>query len=274
MKRTLLRRLTAPVVILVMTSSAAFAQQQTAPPDPNKPDEQLTKDEADIRIKQFRETVTGLETQVKQNDEKYTTLTQKLAQIQKQAADCDSAFYALVNASKADVEAFRQRLGVIEGKIRELKQLSDDALTEKQDQVKALENDLNALRKEKIALLPEFYDRIIADARDIKSLYREKKIRSYTVGTWAENRECLWNISARNEIYDDAFLWPKIWVANNNIIRNPDIIYPGQQFQIPAKADKTSEEMKAERRYWRMKRASADRPATPASQPLKTGANN
>ncbi len=271
--RTFFRRLGVPVLILAMTSSAAFAQQTTAPPDPNKPDAELTKDEADIRIKQFRETVTGLENQVKQNDDKFTNLTQKLAQIQKQASDCDSAFYALVNASKADVEGFRQRLGVIEGKIRELKQLSDDALVEKQDQVKALENDLNALRKEKIALLPEFYERIMAAARDIKGLYREKKIRSYTVGTWAENRECLWNISARNEIYDDAFLWPKIWVANSNIIRNPDIIYPGQQFQIPPKADKTSEEMKAERRYWRTKRASADRPV-PSAQPLKTGANN
>lgn len=279
MTNTFLRRLTAPVLpsalalAITLSSATAFAQQQTAPPDPNKPDEQLTKEEADIRIKQFRDVVNGLESQAKQNDEKFTSLTQKLAQIQKQASDCDSAFYALVNASKADVEGFRQRLGVIEGKIRELKQLSDDALIDKQDQVKALENDLNALRKEKIALLPEFYERIMAAARDIKGLYRERKVRTYTVGTWAENRECLWNISARNEIYDDAFLWPKIWVANSNIIRNPDIIYPGQQFQIPQKADKTSEELKAERRYWRTKRASLDRPV-PTAQPLKTGANN
>jgi hypothetical protein len=275
----IIRRLVTPAT-LVLTgyvvmgySTALYAQQQPAPLDPNKPDEQLTKEEADVRIKQFKEAVVGLEAQVKQNDDKYATLTKRLADAQKQASDCDSALYALVNASKADVEAFRQRLGVIEGKIREMKQLSDEALMDKQDVVKALENDLNALRKEKIALLPEFYERIMAAARDIKGLYRERKVRTYTVGTWAENRECLWNISARNEIYDDAFLWPKIWVANSNIIRNPDIIYPGQQFQIPQKADKTSEEMKAERRYWRMKRASSDKPA-PTAQPLKTGANN
>ncbi len=267
----------AAVVVAVSLQTAsplAFAQQQPVPLDPNKPDEQLTKDEADVRIKQFREAVTGLEAQLKQGEDKFAATTKKLADLQKAAADCDSAFYALVNASKADVAAFRQRLGVLEGKVRELKALSDDALAEKdkQDQVRALENELNAMRKEKIALLPEFYDKIIFLAKEIKGLYREKKTSTYTVGTWAENRECLWNISARNEIYDDAFLWPKIWVANKNIIRNPDIIYPGQEFVIPAKADKTSEEMKAERKYWRMKRGSSASATQPA--PLKTGVNN
>lgn len=267
----------AAVVVAVSIQTASplvFAQQQPVPLDPNKPDEQLTKDEADVRIKQFREAVTSLEAQLKQGEDKFAAATKKLADLQKAAADCDSAFYALVNASKADVAAFRQRLGVIEAKVRELKALSDDALAEKdkQDQVRALENELNAMRKEKIALLPEFYDKIIFLAKEIKGLYREKKTSTYTVGTWAENRECLWNISARNEIYDDAFLWPKIWVANKNIIRNPDIIYPGQEFVIPPKADKTSEEMKAERKYWRTKRGSATSAAQPA--PLKTGVNN
>ncbi|MBL7991845.1 MAG: hypothetical protein JNN25_10440 [Candidatus Kapabacteria bacterium] len=265
------------LVALLVTSSAAYSQQQPAALDPNKPDEQLTKDEADVRIKQFRETVTSLEAQMKQGDEKFNAATKKLADLQKAAADCDESFYGLVNASKAEVDAFRQRLGVLEGKVRELKALSDDALAEKdkQDQVRALENELNAMRKEKIALLPEFFNRIIATAKDIKGLYREKKKNtgSYTVGTWAENRECLWNISARNEIYDDAFLWPKIWVANKGIIRNPDIIYPGQEFQIPAKAEKTSEEVKAERKYWRSKRGAATGTST-TTQPLKTGVNN
>jgi hypothetical protein len=260
------------LAFLVASASAVSAQQQT-PLDPNKPDEQLTKDEADVRIKDFRANVTNLETQLKQTDDKAAGLTEKLATIQKAAADCDSALYALVNASKADVEAFRQRLGVIEGKVRELKQLSDDALAEKdkQDMVKALEDELNGMRKEKIALLPEFYNRIIALAKEIKGLYRERKTGTYTVGTWAENRECLWNISARNDIYDDAFLWPKIWVANKSIIRNPDIIFPGQEFQIPSKADKTSEEIKAERAYWRTKRNAE---SGESSTQLKTGSNN
>jgi hypothetical protein len=268
-------RLLVVFALIAFSAVTTVAQQTTPPPDPNKPDEQLTKDEADIRIKQFKDIVAGLENQLRLLEAKADSLSRRLTQVQRMATDGDSTLYATLGVSKAEVEAFRQRAGVLEAKVRELKQLPDDALAEKQDQVKALENELNAMRKEKIALLPEFYDRIIALARDIKGLYREKKIRSYTVGTWAENRECLWNISARNEIYNDAFLWPKIWVANKSIIRNPDIIYPGQSFQIPQKAEKTSEEMKAERRYWRMRRAESDKTgAQSPTQPLKTGSNN
>jgi hypothetical protein len=54
----------------------------------------------------------------------------------------------------------------------------------------------------------------------------------YTVGTWRENRDCLWNIAKKPEIYNDPFAWPKIWRANMDQIHNPDIIHPGQQLQI------------------------------------------
>ena len=71
------------LVVLLVTSSVAYAQQQPAALDPNKPDEQLTKDEADVRIKQFRETVTSLEAQMKQGDEKFNAATKKLADLRK-----------------------------------------------------------------------------------------------------------------------------------------------------------------------------------------------
>ena len=62
----------AAVVVAVSVQTASplvFAQQQPVPLDPNKPDEQLTKDEADVRIKQFREAVIGLEAQLKQGED-------------------------------------------------------------------------------------------------------------------------------------------------------------------------------------------------------------
>ena len=33
--------------------------------------------------------------------------------------------------------------------------------------------------------------------------------------------------------YGDAKKWPKIYEANRNIIKNPDLIYPGQVLRIP-----------------------------------------
>jgi hypothetical protein len=159
-----------------------------------------------------------------------------------------------------------------------MQRMSDDALADRQEDVKALGMQLNAMRGERVSVLPEFYDRIIALARDIKGLYREKKIKGYVVGTWAENRDCLWNIAGRAEIYADPFQWPKIWQANTGLIKNPDVIQPGWNLQVPPAGPKTSDEMKAERSYWRKKRAAAraaadaTAPATPA--PAGSGADS
>ena len=36
--------------------------------------------------------------------------------------------------------------------------------------------------------------------------------------------------------YGDASAWHRIYEANREIIKDPDLIYPGQTLQIPAKA--------------------------------------
>jgi LysM repeat protein len=43
--------------------------------------------------------------------------------------------------------------------------------------------------------------------------------------------DCLWKIAAR--FYNNGVLWPRIFDANRNQIRNPNLIYPGQVFIIP-----------------------------------------
>ncbi len=45
--------------------------------------------------------------------------------------------------------------------------------------------------------------------------------------------ECLWVISEKEKIYDNPFQWPLIYKANRSQIRDPDLIFPGQDFKIP-----------------------------------------
>ncbi|RKX79582.1 MAG: hypothetical protein DRP60_04320 [Spirochaetes bacterium] len=59
--------------------------------------------------------------------------------------------------------------------------------------------------------------------------------QTYTVVYRDVATDCLWRISNREEIFDNPYLWPKIWRANRRIIQNPDLIYPGQILAIPPK---------------------------------------
>ncbi|HYF02738.1 MAG TPA: hypothetical protein VEC36_05135 [Patescibacteria group bacterium] len=240
---------------LFMAAASPMMAQVTV--DPPRPDSLLTKEEADFRLSIWRGRVDSLNRVSTELSGRVTSAQGRLTQEAASLKDCNDQLLGLLGATEADLANFRQRLGVIEGRIREMKPLSDDVLAGRRADVQQLENDLNALRRERVSLIPEFYNRIIAAANEIRGLYRTQPNNTYTVGTWAENKDCLWNISGRQEIYSDPFQWPKIWQANANIIRNPDIIFPGQELTIPAAGPKTDEETRAERRYFRTKRAAA-----------------
>ncbi|MBN1592062.1 MAG: LysM peptidoglycan-binding domain-containing protein [Candidatus Coatesbacteria bacterium] len=45
--------------------------------------------------------------------------------------------------------------------------------------------------------------------------------------------ECLWRIAGYADTYSDPFLWPLIYSANRDQIKDPDLIFPGQVFEIP-----------------------------------------
>ncbi len=252
-----------PYAVGIMTVGAiAVAQQQVGT---EKPDEQLTKAEAEQRIQQWESKVANLQAQYQAVSAEVQRLESQLNQIVSDIRQCNESLYALLGATEADIERFRQQLGVLEGRVRQYRGLSDEALIERRAEIAALEGELNALRGQKIALLPEFYNRIIELARQIRGLYREPKEKTYTVGTWARDRDCLWNISGKPDIYGDPFQWVKIWQANTDQIRNPDLIYPGQRLRAPPPGPKTPEELKAERAYYRKKRLEQQRAAEAAA---------
>lgn len=262
------------LIIALFVGSFASALAQDPPPPASKPDEELKCKEADARIKQFSDQNATLQSKLDAIKADIAKAESDLATAVTSLKKCNDDIYALVGATEADVNAFRQRLGQIEGRVRELQRLSQEQLIARQGDVRSVDRDLNALAQEQLAVLPEFYDRITSLHNDIQRLYVKNPEKNYVVGTWAENRDCLWNIAGRAEMYSDPMLWPRIWQANLDKIKNPDVIQPGWTLKVPANAPLNDDEKRAERVYWRKKRQAAaaaaateQAPATPATTP-------
>jgi len=58
---------------------------------------------------------------------------------------------------------------------------------------------------------------------------KPKPYKHYTVGSG----ETLWTIAAHSRVYADPLLWPLIYRANRDQIKNPRQIYQGQVLSIP-----------------------------------------
>jgi LysM repeat protein len=69
--------------------------------------------------------------------------------------------------------------------------------------------------------------------------------------------DSLWTIAKYKDIYGDDFLWPIIYKANKEQIKNPNMIYPGQKLKIPRDGF-SMDDIKKSR-----KKAGAKKPYTP-----------
>ncbi len=228
--------------LLVMTSGVVQAQEMT------KEEWQNAVNEATAKRAELQATLKTLTDEV-------SALQAKATQLDADYSKCMDELYALVGSNKELAAAYRGEIEAAENKANDLMRLSDADLVERSSEVDDLEATVKKLWENKLSLVPEFWDRLTALNEKIKSLRTTlagaQKI--YTVGTWSHDRDCLWNISKKKTIYDNAWLWPKIWQGNRDQIKDPDIIHPGQKLKIPAKADLTSDEKSAANKYYKGK---------------------
>ncbi|MFA7061389.1 MAG: LysM peptidoglycan-binding domain-containing protein [Pedobacter sp.] len=72
-----------------------------------------------------------------------------------------------------------------------------------------------------------------AVAAEKKTSYSKESSSQQTPTYTVRRGETLPQIAARTEIYNDSSLWPIIYRANRDQIRNPKQLWPGQVLKIP-----------------------------------------
>jgi hypothetical protein len=234
--------------------------------------QEMTKEEWQKQITEFtaqrnnlKSKLSALQSEV---DKLIKTDADKAAALKK----CNEDLMALVGADDDSERSFAAKLDEIDGMINELSRLSNQDLWARKSEIDDVQKMLDEVKKSKLSTMPKYFDRVKEQQNRIdalrKTLESAQLMMTYTVGTWAKDRDCLWNIAKKPKIYDNAFMWPKIWQGNKDKIKNPDVIKKGQVLSIPPKADLTKEEKSAVRSYWSKKRA-AEAPATPPAAPVK-----
>jgi hypothetical protein len=248
----LTNRIGLAVLFVVIVSVCAFSQDMT------KEQWQQQMTEMTAKRDSLKNTLTAL-----QND---------IANLKKQDADkaamikqLSDELAALIGNQEAPFVAL---LDKIDNLINDLSKLSNQELWARRADVDTAQSWLDGAKKDALSVMEKFAQRIQDDQSKLDALKKTiqttleagQAAATYTVGTWARDRDCLWNIAKKPKIYDNAFLWPKIWQGNRDQIKNPDLIYKGQKLQIPEKGELNKAEKAALRSYWSKKKAGSSNP--------------
>ena len=196
--------------------------------------ENFTKDQADSTIKYRRAEVDKLKADLQSTNDAIAKANSDLQQRMADNDACRNNLYALCGSDRNGYNAYRERLARAEQELNALRSMTPEQQSNNKSRVDALETEIRGLRGDKLVLIPDHKTRVLALSNGFMQMKRGMipPEKTYTVGTWQKDRDCLWNIAKKPEIYNDPFAWPKIWHKNEDQIKNPDLIYPGQVLKI------------------------------------------
>ena len=206
-KMKLAKFLVAFVSLSFLLSLSSFAQQ-----------EEMTTEEWEAEMTRL----TGNKQALMSEIETLTADIENLTTVRNGLQDpeeCIDELYALVGATRSDVDNFRNAVNELDGKIKRKESPKADR-----------QADLNALKMNKISALPEFFDKVHNKMQKALDEWIDAPpVISYKV----VKGDHLWGIARKKEHYGNGFAWPVIYQANRDKIKNPDLIYPNQEFAIP-----------------------------------------
>lgn len=224
------------LVSFVLLSTAVFAQET----------EEITREEWQNEMTLLASQKESLQAELTSLETQITELTNMNNNIQSYD-DCINNIYSMLGATREGVDNYRLQLNTLTSTINNQQGPKADR-----------QKELDAMKKNKISALPEFFD-LVHD--QLQTKLDEWKEKPQTVSYNVVKGDCLWNIAKKEKHYSNAFAWPIIYRANRDQIKDPDLIYPQQEFNIP---DLTEDE---ETKYDKIRRNY--KPAPP-SQSLST----
>ena len=217
--------------------------------------QEMTKDawnqamqEATVKRDQLRKDIENLDKEIARLKERDAQLA---AETQKEEAELTALF--------AEAKAFEERLKSIEATIAELEQLSKRQLARRAKDLDTVQSLLAEAWANQLAERPLYKGQLDALQQRFDKLrpptaqQQSGTAGEVVVGTWAEDRACLWNIAKDQSVYGDPALWVKLWQGNKEKISDPDVLHPGQRLRVPAKAPLTVEEKTARDQYYSRK---------------------
>jgi len=212
--------LLAAVVVLALTAGSAVAADK------------MTFEEYQIQLQRYLDRETAALAEVDVEQAIIDSLRARITEIEGEIVAIWDEIYALIGVDKEAMLAFMREIEALEGKVNELARLSPDNLLERASEldelaeaVKALQDDIRALLSEPRSRL----ERLAARLEALKASLPKPKHDMYVV----LRGDYLWKISGKPQIYDDPWKWMRIYSANRDEIRDPDLIFPDQRLVIP-----------------------------------------
>ena len=213
-------------LLLLMFTLGAFAQQYSYDY------KNMKMDEYNVELSKWQSREADAKAAIADLEAKIADMEQKITATNAQKDECWAGVYDMLGTDKAGYDDFVAQCKALENDLSGFVNLSPQDIYARQDELEAYKARLAELRKDKRSAGPDPFE--ILNRCD--SLIRQAEGKLNSVGSkryTVLNGDYLWKIAKKPETYSDPYAWIRIYTANRTQIKNPDLIYPNQVFEIP-----------------------------------------
>jgi len=220
------------LILIVLTallglSALAMAQAQR----------EMTMQEYEVQVKECQDRKRTADVSRASVEEQIAARMAEVASIDSQVLAINQQILEMLGTDSTAVGEYRSRLGALEQELRALRQLSPNQIVDAReagelDRIEALLRELKVIP---LAALPESQakirdlERMLAELRAVQRPVPPVRRDQYTV----VRGDCLWRIARKPSIYADPFAWVRIYSANQDMIQDPNLIYPDWVIGVP-----------------------------------------
>lgn len=208
------------VLLILLLSSNVFAADK------------MTFEEYQSRLMAFQERENKARDAIASEQSAIDELRAQIAAIEAQIKSVWDEIYAMIGVDQQALDEFDAIVDALENRVNSLARLSPSQLLDRANELDELADEITTAMDHKAAMLSENLNRLqqlATRVERLKSSLPKPQHDMYSV----VRGDYLWRISGKQNIYSDPMKWMRIYSANREDIKDPDLIYPDQRLRIP-----------------------------------------
>lgn len=193
-------------------------------------DKKMTREEYRARLAEYTEREAKAQAQIAQLHAEIAALKGQIEVQQAQIDQTNRDILALTGATEGEIGAFGRRADALLRQLEGLAALAPEELQRRRGELQSAAMELTELKKRRASALPEIYAKVVR----AEKLLADLMLRAPDQITYhVVKGDHLWGIASKPEVYDDPYMWPRIYRTNRDRISDPDLISPKQVLTVP-----------------------------------------
>jgi nucleoid-associated protein YgaU len=160
------------------------------------------------------------------------SLNAKLASTQEGIDSEWNEIFTLTGLTKDDYDSYGNGLNQLRSDASALLSLSPEQIYERMNEVDSLQAKLDRAKKSPFSVMSD-NAKTIAAIQSMIDQTREKGKAAVPPSYTVVRGDYLWKIAGKEDIYGDSYAWMRIYTSNKDQIKDPNMIFVNQVFNIP-----------------------------------------